>query len=273
MDNPVGANFTDFYLSSSAVYLSMALAPVYVCLFVLLLSKYAHYIAWIVIAFSQVGLFVASYFLLQDFIAGRERGRGNSIWEMVLSIALFLFGIVYSVVSCCALNEIKVAIYIVDAVADYIYHARKLVLVPLAVLLVTIFTTTFWILCMGSMNSVGEITADPASGPQFKKVQPSKTEEEVLYWMNITMVFGLLWIWSFKSDFIGLVSMISAATYYFDSNEHKSGHADVKLGLTLVSKYHLGSVALGSFVIPLMTFFKIVIVWPCHQIVITDTPN
>lgn len=221
MDNPAGAKFTDFYASSGALYLSMALAPVYVCLFVLLLSKFAHYIAWLVIAFSQIGLFAASYFFMQDFVAGRQRGRGNGIWEMGLSIALFMLGIVYSVVLCCGLNEIKIAVYIVDAVADYISHARKLVFVPLAVLFVTIFSTIWWILCMGSMNSVGKITADPASGPQFKKIQPSKAEEDVLYWMNITMCFGLLWIWSFKSDFIGLVSMISASTYYFDSNEHK----------------------------------------------------
>ena len=41
-DNPAGAKFTDFYLSSRAIYTSMVLAPIYVCLFVLLLSKFAH---------------------------------------------------------------------------------------------------------------------------------------------------------------------------------------------------------------------------------------
>ena len=88
--------------------------------------------------------------------------------------------------------------------------------------------------------------------------------------MNIVMFVGLYWIWSFKSDFIGLVSMISASSYYFDSNKDKFGHTDVKLGLFLASKYHLGSVALGSFIIPIMTFIKVVIVWPCHQIVLGD---
>jgi hypothetical protein len=73
MDNPAGANFTDMYLSSRAIYLSMFLAPIYILLFVLLLSKFAHYIAWMVIIFVQFGLFAASYFFMMDFILSGQR--------------------------------------------------------------------------------------------------------------------------------------------------------------------------------------------------------
>ena len=113
------------------------------------------------------------------------------------------------------------------------------------------------------MNSVGEITADPASGPQFKKITiHSETEKEVLYWMNIVMLVGIFWIWEFKSHYINLVAMISASTYYFDSGAKEAGQADVKLGALLATKYHIGSIALGSFVIPLVSFFKLIIVSP-----------
>ena len=73
MDNPTGANFTDMYLSSRAIYLSMFLAPIYILLFVLLLSKFAHYIAWMVIIFVQIGLFVASHFFMMDFITSTRK--------------------------------------------------------------------------------------------------------------------------------------------------------------------------------------------------------
>ena len=45
--------------------------------------------------------------------------------------------------------------------------------------------------------------------------------------MNIVMLFGLFWIWSFVSDLTGFVSMVAASTYYFDSNAQKDGHADI----------------------------------------------
>lgn len=78
MDNPAGANFTDMYLSSRAIYLSMLLAPIYILLFVLLLSKFAHYIAWIVIIFVQFGLFAASYFFMMDFITSSQRKHART---------------------------------------------------------------------------------------------------------------------------------------------------------------------------------------------------
>lgn len=77
LDNPAGANFTDMYLSSRAIYLSMFLAPLYILFFVLLLSKFAHYIAWMVIIFVQLGLFAASYFFMTDFLMSSRRSHAR----------------------------------------------------------------------------------------------------------------------------------------------------------------------------------------------------
>ena len=91
--------------------------------------------------------------------------------------------------------------------------------------------------------------------------------------MNLLMLFGIFWIWSFVSDVTGVISMVAASTYYFDSNSHRDGHADIKLGLFFVCKYHLGSIAFGSIVIPLIAILKMLIVWPCQQVVMSDSSS
>lgn len=90
---------------------------------------------------------------------------------MFLSIIFFIFGIIYFVILICSYANIKIAVHIVDAVADFIYHAKNVIWVPFTFFFVAIFGSMFWIVCMGSMNSVGKITADPSFGPQFKKVE------------------------------------------------------------------------------------------------------
>lgn len=102
-----------------------------------------------------------------------ESSHDHSIWEMVLSIVFFILGIIYFVVLICSYTNIKIAVHIVDAVADFIAHAKNVILVPFAFFFVALLGSIFWILCIGSMNSVGVITADPLSGPQFKKIVPS----------------------------------------------------------------------------------------------------
>ena len=44
--NPSGVHVTDLYLSSNAIYISMALAVIYLLCFVYLMSKLSHCMAW-----------------------------------------------------------------------------------------------------------------------------------------------------------------------------------------------------------------------------------
>jgi hypothetical protein len=52
----------DLYLSSRAIYISMAMAFVYSIVYIYLMSAFAEYIAWAVIGAIQIGLFVLSFF-------------------------------------------------------------------------------------------------------------------------------------------------------------------------------------------------------------------
>lgn len=56
--------------------------------------------------------------------------------------------------------------------------------------------------------------------------------------------------------------MLSAATYYFNSSREKGeGSAEVMTAINFTYKYHIGSLAMGSFIIALIQFIKFVFLY------------
>lgn len=53
--------------------------------------------------------------------------------------------------------------------------------------------------------------------------------------------------------------MVSACSYYFDSDANKDGYADVGMGVKMAWVNHVGSLALGSFIIAVVEFLRIVV--------------
>ena len=56
--------------------------------------------------------------------------------------------------------------------------------------------------------------------------------------------------------------MMAACTYYFSSDDHYEGEADITMGFYYLYRYHIGSVAMGSLIKPWVMFLKFFIVQP-----------
>jgi len=63
------------------------------------------------------------------------------------------------------------------------------------------------------------------------------------------MLFVLLWLMAWIKYTCKFICMVAAATYYFNSDASKEGEAEVKLGFEFAYFNHMGSLAVGSFVI------------------------
>jgi len=74
--------------------------------------------------------------------------------------------------------------------------------------------------------------------------------------MAMYMFFGILWVTAFFEYCCTFVVMVSASTYYWDSNSMRDGFADVRLGFAYCFK-HFGSLAIGSFIIAIIRFIRI----------------
>jgi len=69
LSSPSGQYFNDMYLSSRAVYGSIAMAPIYCFVFIGVMSAFAEYISWCIIILVQLGLIagaVLAYFMRVD---------------------------------------------------------------------------------------------------------------------------------------------------------------------------------------------------------------
>lgn len=66
------------------------------------------------------------------------------------------------------------------------------------------------------------------------------------------MVFGLLWMLTLIDHTNKYIAMVSACTYYFDSNPQRDGHATVATGFKFAYMKNFGSLCYGSLIITIM---------------------
>jgi hypothetical protein len=86
--------------------------------------------------------------------------------------------------------------------------------------------------------------------------------------MALYMLFGILWITAFFEYCSTFVVMVSASTYYFNSDpndpEKLEGSAEVGLGFHYAF-LHSGSIAIGAFIIALVRFIRLVFLYLAEQ--------
>lgn len=70
--------------------------------------------------------------------------------------------------------------------------------------------------------------------------------------MALFMFFGILWILAFVDYCSKFVVIVSASTYYFNSDSTHEGDANVSLGFKYAYINHAGSIAFGSLIIAII---------------------
>ena len=157
----------------------------------------------------------------------------------------------------CGFSQLKTAIDIIDASADFIAKTKRLILVPLFYFVVTMIIVGFWLFGIMSVYNMGQFTINEHTLDRSTKFVDPKKEKMAAY-MGLFMFFGILWIVNFIKAKSSFITMVSASTYYFNSSPTKDGEAEVSLGFKFAYMYHLGSIAFGSFLIALIQFIRIV---------------
>jgi len=79
-----------------------------------------------------------------------------------------------------------------------------------------------------------------------------------LFYISMFQFFGLLWILNFIVAKTNFITMCSASSYYFSSSAEEEGSAEVMQSVKFAYFNHFGSIALGSFIIALIQFIRII---------------
>ena len=181
---------------------------------------------------------------------------------MLFLVGVICFGILAFLFACCVycgFQSLKMAIDVIDAAADFLAKTKRIIAVPILYFFLTLIVILIWASAMVAVASLNTIKAGNTSiVPQDKDV---KWDNPTSKWMSLFMLFGLLWICAWLKYTNQFICMVSASTYYFDSNAEKEGNAEVGLGFKYAHVYHTGSIAAGAFIIAVIQFIRIIFMY------------
>ena len=276
LSNPVGAYFNDMYLSSTAIYASFGMGVVYCFIYIYLMSMFAETIAWICVALTQIaliGLAVGFWFLRAAEVTKmaentnwtKDLKESSNKKQIMFLTGCIVSGIVAAIFACCVycgFQSLKLAIDVIDAAADFLAKTKRIILTPILYFVLTLIVILIWASAMCCVASMNTINADTSVVPQNKDV---KWDNAKAKWMALFMLFGLLWICAWLKYSNQFVCMVSASTYYFNSNKDMEGEAEVALGFKYAHVYHTGSIAAGAFIIAIVQMIRIVFMYLAKQ--------
>ena len=138
-----------------------------------------------------------------------------------------LVAILFAMCIWCKWDDLKLAIEIVNASADFLAQTKRLLATPLVYFVFLFIFFLFWLSCIICVMSMGKITPEPDQNdplkpwiPLYKDVDwgDRKDTGKIANYMLAFLCFGLIWTVFFLQASSNYVVMVTAATYYFTSN-------------------------------------------------------
>lgn len=148
-------------------------------------------------------------------------------------------------------KRLKLVIQLFVEAGRAIHSMPLIILQPLWTCLAVAVIIVMWIFGLILIESTGEPDEHRSTG--FVTYRKS----DVFKWMRLYHLFGLLWLVQFVKACQHLVIAGAIATWYFSKVKNKLGMPIWRSFWRLV-RYHLGSVALGSFLVALIQFIRII---------------
>jgi len=184
---------------------------------------------------------------------------------MYLCLAFtILFGVGALILLCltvCLCKKIRIAVGIIEETCDAVNTMPMVVLFPLIQYLAMCVFLVYWIVVAVFMASAGEKRKDPATGVY------------TMYWeddMKKAMIyhfFGLLWNMAFLRHFtILIIAGVFGAWYWTPAtkkkeNDYAFGSHPIRSAVWRSVRYHIGTVAFGSFIIAVIQFIRAVLAY------------
>lgn len=154
----------------------------------------------------------------------------------------------------CNLKNIRIGVAIMKCTAQYIQHNPQVFLVPPIGSVIIILWLFVYIIMVAYIVSVGEATQREGT---LSFLTTIKWDESTQY-VFLYSLFGYLWMNAFMIGVTQFIISASVAMWYFSSTSDAPGSGSLLRGLYWVFRYHLGSIAVGSFLIAVVQFIRII---------------
>jgi hypothetical protein len=207
----------------------------------------------------------ACYYLYGDYMDqydkyGVDNDETIAYTFLVLAITLGVLALVLLCMVICLCKKIRIAIGIVKEACEAVTSMPLIVLFPLVQYAVLLVFICYWVVVAGYMASTGKVTSSTDSDTGVT-TYGYELEEDMTNAL-LYHFFGLLWNMAFLRHFTILVIAGAVGSWYWTPYEdgEKKGlpTAPVLQSACRSLRYHIGTVAFGSFIIAVIEAIQVV---------------
>ncbi|CAG9332171.1 unnamed protein product [Blepharisma stoltei] len=244
---------TDIYEAWTATLIVLGVSIVVSIIYLGLLRYCVGVIVWCMILACLLAITGFAYFLYhtsETTYSGKQHKKTREAikiasYIMFGAVAVFLIFILFMY------KRIRLAIAIMKSGAIFLKDAWIILLVPVLVFVFSVGFFCYWILSLVYIYSSGGMYHKDEEG-KMAHISWDESERNSFYFELV----AILWVNSFKVALVQFIIACSVCIWYFSETKGHVGLGPICRSTYYAFRYHLGSLAFGSFLLALIRFVK-----------------
>mmetsp|Transcript_28845 Transcript_28845/g.51375 ORF Transcript_28845/g.51375 Transcript_28845/m.51375 type:complete len:642 (-) Transcript_28845:138-2063(-) len=234
------------------------IAVVVAAIYLLIMRMCVGVIVWVCI-FATFAILVAlggfTYWTANNVYDSDEDDSTQTTLKVLAYICWGISGLFILYIFCMC-NRIRLAIAIMKTGTIYIKDVWHILFVPPVFFIVTLGIYIYWILACLFIYSSGDIKDDD-DGDAIAEVEfDAKTRRA--FWFEF---FGILWVNAFIIAVEQFVLASTVCIWYFSQGSDAGVQRPISRSLYRAFRYHLGSLAFGSFILAVVQAIKWILLY------------
>jgi len=248
----IGEYLSDLYSAWKVFLIAVALSFVFSLVYMVVLRCCAKLLMWVTFLAFFVLLAVIGYFFYAKSV--ETVNDGDKLNYQVLAVIFWVIDFILILVILCIYDDIQLALTVIETSGHFVCSNMTVLFVPIVTIVVTVGFLAYWIATVVFIYSMGEFNDKEYSGTPLPNVVWDDATRNLWYYH----LFGLFWVLAFFLALLQFIIAATAAQWYFSSGTDQSGNGSVCRSLYWAFRYHLGSLALGSLLLAIITFIRFI---------------
>jgi hypothetical protein len=182
---------------------------------------------------------------------------------MTGAVIIWILVVLYMIFLCCFWSAIRLGACIMEASSEFILENKKIVLLPVVMYILCLPVIGWWTTATIYIYSMGTAKYD-----EFNFVASIENTDQSDY-MMLYMLFGLFWMIAFLIAVQIFTTSATTCLWYFTGHGSDSagpkGTYSVWMAMKWGIRYHLGSLAFGSFIVAVVTMIRVMFEYFVYQ--------
>ena len=235
--------------AQNAILASIAIAVIISFLFSWFLEKCASVIVTLALISFYAGAGYLSFVSWKGMQANKNSDDKikQSKFKLYKSLLTFLVAAmsVMACMICCFWSRLVLAVKIISAAAEFVAETKRVVLVPIFMMVLTCGYVGFWTMISCYIYSTASLSSEvkkPIDTP-FVPLDVNDTIKKLMYFHG----FGLFWNIALLLTISNFI--VTGATCLWYHRDHENNKNLLSTTVMWMLRYHMGTLAFGSFIL------------------------